>query len=398
MRNLVVVNGPNLNLLGTREPDVYGTTTLSELDARVVAWGTELGLVVDTFQSNHEGELIDRLHRAGEDADGVVLNAGALTHYSYALHDAIAAIGVPTVEVHISNVKARQPWRAHSVIEPACAYSIYGRGIPGYRDAMRHLVWSAASPPQALRYGDDPDQVADLRLPSTEGPHPVAVVIHGGFWRDVWTRDIMGGIAADLTDRGWATWNIEYRRVGGRGGFPETLEDVSSAIDHLDTVAADHPLDLSRVVTIGHSAGGHLALWAAGRPKLGVGTSGSGPRVEVIAAVGIAAVSDLAVAHEMGLGGGAVADLLGRSPTEGSGRYQAASPAALLPLGVRQVLIHGADDRAVPIELSEAYAGAAAEAGDPVVFHALEGVGHFEVLDAESSPWRVVAAELEELR
>ncbi|NIR35894.1 MAG: alpha/beta hydrolase, partial [Actinobacteria bacterium] len=132
-------------------------------------------------------------------------------------------------------------------------------------------------------YGPLPDQVADLRLPDGPGPHPVAVVLHGGFWRDVWTRDLMDGIAVDLTRRGWATWNIEYRRVGSGGGFPETLEDVAAAIDHLDGLAGDRSLDVATVVTVGHSAGGHLALWAAARPKLDVGTSGAGPRVLVSA-------------------------------------------------------------------------------------------------------------------
>ncbi len=398
MRNVVVINGPNLNLLGTREPSVYGSTTLDELDARVVAWGTDLGLVVETFQSNHEGDLIDRIHQAGRYADGIVLNAGALTHYSYAIHDALAAVATPAVEVHISNIKAREEWRARSVVEPACVYSIYGRGIGGYRDALRHLSWTDASPGREVAYGELPDQVADLRVPDGPGPHPVAVVIHGGFWRDVWTRDIMGGVAADLADRGWASWNVEYRRVGSGGGFPETLEDISAAIDHLDLIATEHDLDLSRVVTVGHSAGGHLALWSAARPKLGVGTSGAGPRVPVTAAVGIAAVSDLATAHELDLGRSAVAEFLRRSPNDGSGRYQSASPAALLPLGVRQVLVHGSDDEAVPLSLSGDYAGRAAEAGDEVVFRDLEGVGHFEMLDPSSKIWQVVVSELDELR
>ncbi len=137
---VLVVNGPNLNLLGTRRPDIYGETTLGELEERCRSWGRDLGLVVDTFQSNHEGTIIDRLHEAIGAAEGVVLNPGALTHYSYALHDAIEAIGLPVVEVHISDVASREPWRADSVISAVCVTTISGKGIDGYRLALEHLA------------------------------------------------------------------------------------------------------------------------------------------------------------------------------------------------------------------------------------------------------------------
>lgn len=136
--SVLVLNGPNLNLLGTREPEVYGTTTLAELDALCAEWGTELGLAVSTFQSNHEGALIDAIHDAG--TDGIVLNPGALTHYSYALYDALVGVGTPTVEVHISNIHAREEWRRHSVVQPACLTQISGEGLRGYRRAMEILA------------------------------------------------------------------------------------------------------------------------------------------------------------------------------------------------------------------------------------------------------------------
>lgn len=397
MRNVVVLNGPNLNLLGTREPGIYGTFSLEELDAEVIAWGTELGMAVETFQTNHEGALIDRIHAAGDYADGIVINAGALTHYSYALHDALTSVGLPAVEVHLSNVRAREPWRAHSVIAPACSYSIFGRGAAGYRDALRHLRWRALHPALTVHYGPGEEHVADLRVPEGPGPHPVAVVIHGGFWGDVWTRDLMDGIAVDLTRRGWATWNIEYRRLGSGGGWPHTVDDVADAVDHLQLIGDEHDLDDGRVVSIGHSAGGHLALWVAARSRLTVGTSGAGPRTNVTAAVGLAAVADLAEAHRLGLGGGAVEAFLRRTPDDGPERYANASPIELLPLGVKQVLIHGDEDDRVPVAMSEAYAGAAADAGDQVVYHELSGVGHFEILDPDGEPWRVTAAELAEV-
>ena len=393
MRNIVVLNGPNLNLLGIREPEVYGYTTLAELQTKVIAWGTDHGLSVETFQSNHEGEIIDRLHQAASYADGVVLNAGALTHYSYALHDAIAAIDIPTVEVHLSNVHAREQWRRVSVIEAACVYSIFGRGLPGYRDALRHLVWRAAGPPRTISYGKEPDRVGDLRVPESADRHPVAVILHGGFWRDVWTRDLMDGIAVDLTARGWATWNVEFRRVGLGGGWPMTFDDVAGAFDALGDLADEHALDLDRVVAVGHSAGGHLALWAAARPGFGPGVPGADPEVTVGGVVATAPVSDLAFAAEHAVGGRAVQDLLAAG-----GEYPDVSPAAMVPLGVPQAIVHGTDDDVVPAAMSAAYSGAAADAGDAVVYHELAGTGHYEVLDPSSEAWGVVAAELERLR
>jgi 3-dehydroquinate dehydratase-2 len=137
---VLVINGPNLNLLGTREPEVYGTTTLTALDTMCIEWGTELGLTVSTFQSNHEGAIIDRIQAAASDSDGIVINAGAFTHYSYALYDALVAVALPTVEVHISDIHAREDWRRHSVIQPACLAQITGQGVEGYRRALEILA------------------------------------------------------------------------------------------------------------------------------------------------------------------------------------------------------------------------------------------------------------------
>ncbi len=137
---VLIVNGPNLNLLGARRPDVYGETTLGELEDLCRRWGEDLGIAVETFQSNHEGAIIDRLHETIGTAGGVVINPGALTHYSYALHDAIEAIGIPVVEVHISDVSSREPWRAESVVSPVCVATISGHGIDGYRQALEHLA------------------------------------------------------------------------------------------------------------------------------------------------------------------------------------------------------------------------------------------------------------------
>lgn len=143
---VLLVNGPNLNLLGTRRPDIYGEATLPEVEDRCRAWGREIGLMVDVFQSNHEGELIDKLHEAIGRYLGVVINPGALTHYSYALHDAIEAIRLPTVEVHISDITGREEWRRTSVVSPACIATISGQGIDGYRSALQIIAAEVGQP------------------------------------------------------------------------------------------------------------------------------------------------------------------------------------------------------------------------------------------------------------
>lgn len=398
MKHVLVINGPNLNLLGTREPDIYGSTTLNELESLLTGWGAERGIEVTCFQSNHEGEIIDRLHDSRHAHDGVVMNAGALTHYSYALHDAIVATGLLTVEVHISNIKTREAWRRTSVIEPACIYTIYGRGIDGYKSALDYLVNRSAGQPLTVNYGPAEAQVGDLRVPDGAGPHPVAVLIHGGFWRDHWTRDLMDGLALDLTARGWATWNLEYHRVGSGGGWPVTLEDVARGIDHLGVLAPGHALDLSKVVAIGHSAGGHLALWAAARPRLPGQTSAPGRQVSLVAAIGLAPVADLESGYDDDLGDGAVAAFMRRSPADGPDRFATASPRQLLPLGVPQVIVHGTLDEAVPAAMSRDYAAAAKAAGDSITYHEIDGADHMDMTDSDHEAWSIVTAKLEGLR
>jgi acetyl esterase/lipase len=245
--------------------------------------------------------------------------------------------------------------------------------------------------PRTMAYGTSRDQVGDLYLPETEHP-PVICLLHGGYWRMPWGRDHIAPLAVPLTRLGFAVWNLEYRRVrgvqgelgSGGGGWPGTLQDVAAGIDHLAVWAASGQeggggLDLTRVSVVGHSAGGQLALWAA--------ASGGehGPRrVRLAAAVGLAPVADLKWAHERRCGQGAVENFLGGSPEDYPHRYQEASPAERLPLGVRQLVLHGTDDEDVPVEISRRYAKAAAAAGDEVTFRELPDTPHMDFVDPAS--------------
>ena len=140
MRKYLLLNGPNLDMLGVREPEIYGRDTLDTIEAEVVAYGAERGVQIDCFQSNHEGALIDKIHEAHWRYDGIVYNPGAHTHYSYALRDAVGSIDTPVVEVHLSDINAREPFRAVSVIESVCIAQIKGKGKEGYKEALDVLL------------------------------------------------------------------------------------------------------------------------------------------------------------------------------------------------------------------------------------------------------------------
>jgi acetyl esterase/lipase len=202
----------------------------------------------------------------------------------------------------------------------------------------------------------------------------------------------MRGLCRDLAGRGWIAWNVEYRRLGrlSGGGWPTTFADVAAAIDHLHEIRTDARLDLGRVVSIGHSAGGQLAVWAAARPRLPRGAPGCDPRVRVAAAVAQAGVVDLRLAYELGLSKGVVGDLLGGGPDRFAARYALASPAELVPLGVPVLLAHGGRDDVVPPSVSEAYAEAARAAGDEVELVLLAGEDHFGHIDPANPLWGAV--------
>lgn len=247
-----------------------------------------------------------------------------------------------------------------------------------------------------LRYGADASQFAELTLPaSADGPVPVAVVIHGGFWRSAYGLELGRPLAATLAGRGWAALNLEYRRVGNGGGYPATLEDVAAGIDLLadagrSTARGENlRLDLAKVVTIGHSAGGHLAAWAASRPGQEAGAPGTDPVLAVSAVVSQAGVLDLRACAEEGLGAGAAQAFLGGEPAAVPDRYDVASPIERLPLDVPTLCVHSPDDVNVPIHQSEAYVAAAMAAGDDAELVRTEG-DHFAVIDATDPSWTLV--------
>jgi acetyl esterase/lipase len=230
---------------------------------------------------------------------------------------------------------------------------------------------------ERIAYGPDPAQFGELYRPSTAARPGVVVVIHGGFWRARYDLSLGRPLAADLAAAGFTAWNIEYRRVGRGGGWPATVDDVAAAIDHL----ARLDVDTSQVVAVGHSAGGHLAVWAAGRPAA---------RVPLAGAVAQAGVLDLEVAARTGVGQTAVADLLGGSPDEHPDRYAAADPIRSVPPPVPVLCVHARADDTVPFAQSEAYVAAA---GGQAVLREVPG-DHFSVIDPQDGAWDLVRAAL----
>ena len=256
-------------------------------------------------------------------------------------------------------------------------------------------------PPPAderLPDGEDPLQFGDLRLPGGPGPHPLVIFVHGGFWRAEYALDYFGHACAALAAEGIATWNIEYRRIGNPGGaWPGTFLDVANAADHARVLAEDYALDTDRIIAVGHSAGGHLALWLAGRNRIPEGNVlYTDNPLHLRAAISLGGVADLRQAWELGLGEGVARELLGGTPEEYPERFAATSPADLLPLGVRQILIHGELDVPVPYATCRGYAARAAASGDEVTFIGLPDTGHFEIVDPRAALWRHVRDAINE--
>jgi acetyl esterase/lipase len=237
-----------------------------------------------------------------------------------------------------------------------------------------------------IPYGGDPNQFADLRVPSGTGPHPLAINIHGGFWKAAYNLEHNGHLCEALRKRGVATWSIEYRRIGqAGGGWPGTFDDVKAAAAYALNLPKNQPIDPSRVIAMGHSAGGHLALWlAAELPWL-------------LGAISLAGVADLRKAYALKLSQGIVGTFLGGAPEEEPDRYRLASPIERLPIGKPMTLIHGEKDTIVPIEIARGFEARARKAGDAVKLHALAGAGHFELIDPATPQWATVERSVFEM-
>lgn len=254
-----------------------------------------------------------------------------------------------------------QPGRAQS---PQAVYKAFGA--------------QASRPAATIAYGPGELQVADLRLPEGPGPFPVAVVIHGGCWMaSVDNRSGIAGFADALTKRGFATWNIEYRRVGDAGGgWPGTFQDIAAAEDKLADVAATHRLDLSRVVIVGHSAGAHLALWAASRAKLPAPWNDSRVRPTAVVAIdGPGALAPFVGIDADVCGRPVIVPLMGGTPQQKPDDYRIASPMDQLPLGMRQLLIGAALQ-----DLMQPYIVAARASGDRVDVLTPPKANHFDIV------------------
>jgi len=260
----------------------------------------------------------------------------------------------------------------------------------------------ASSPPVArAAYGPAPQQFAELRRPQGSTMVPVIVVLHGGCWREYADTAYTAPLASALVREGWATWNVEYRAVHQPGGgWPGTMLDAGAGTDALRGAAAEHLLDLERVVAIGHSAGGQLALWAATRARTPV----SSPLYQanplpLRGVVSLAGIVDLQAFYEYGQDpcGDGLPRLMGGPAAAFPDRYAAASPAARLPIGVRHALLWGAQDRIVPRELFLDYERAARQAGDRVESITIDGIGHHEFGAPASAAYPVIVSAIRRL-
>lgn len=265
---------------------------------------------------------------------------------------------------------------------PGCGLQAGGRGAKA-RGARRV---QPTMPFERIVYGTGQQQFGELRCPSGGGRSPVVIVIHGGFWQSQDDLGLMLPVCEALAREGVATWNVEYRRVGDPGGgWPGTFLDVGAAADHLRTIAPQHGLDLASTVTLGHSSGGQLALWLAGRRWIHDGELRTTKPLKVRGAVALAGIVDLRRAYDLGMA--PVGQLMGGSPHDVPARYDVGDPAALIPLGVPQVLVHGSADTVVPGSLSAGYEREAKSRGDEARLVELPGAGHFELIDPSTGAW-----------
>ncbi|HTC36911.1 MAG TPA: alpha/beta hydrolase [Bryobacteraceae bacterium] len=242
--------------------------------------------------------------------------------------------------------------------------------------ALSPLIAEQPKADARISYGKDAAQFADLYLPHGPAPHPTVIFYHGGFWRNIINLNQASNLCAALARSGAAVWNVEYRRLGDPGGnWSGMSDDIIHGAEHLLSLQARYGLDLRRLVAVGHSAGGQLALWLAAQRV-----------VDLRGVAGLAPISDLRRAWTLQLGGGVVRELMGGTPEQIPQRYDAASPRELLPISVPQRLLHGSADTVVPFDMSQRFAKAS---GNSKLIP-LPGAGHADLIDPQSRVWPTV--------
>ncbi len=264
--------------------------------------------------------------------------------------------------------------------------------------AADYQLFPTVDPDFRYAYGSHPEQFGELTLPRSAPPHPVIVLIHGGGYREVYDLRPLGQVVKALAEKGFAVWNIEYRRQGNGGDFPQMFLDVAAGADYLSQLAAAHALDLSNVISMGHSAGGHLALWLAGRRRIERESPLYAEEPIMISAVlALAPLADVARAAEHGLSSDALADVMGGDPASAPANFRNGTPTALLPFHLPQTIIVGSEDAAMLVN-ARSYVDVASARGDAVELVVLPGAGHFEIVAVGTEAFEATKQALLRLR
>jgi acetyl esterase/lipase len=289
------------------------------------------------------------------------------------------------------------------IIMCLCTFSVLADEQVHYYSSQDINDLPSKAPDHIFNYGSDPKQFAELRLPSGKGLFPVIIILHGGCWiSSVATSHHTAAIADALRDQGYATWNVEYRGIDDTGGgWLGTFQDTAEATDYLKKIAVQYHLDLHHVIAIGHSAGGHLALWLAARHKLPTSSVlYSKHPLTISGVVTVGGIPDLRTYNAQQnnpCGNDTISHLLGDDAATLSQRYQETSPAELLPLGVKQILIYGTDDTIVPASYGQDYGETANQDGDDVKLVVIKNAGHFEYVAPNSITWPAITEAIQTL-
>ncbi|MCY4020099.1 MAG: alpha/beta hydrolase [Chloroflexi bacterium] len=264
--------------------------------------------------------------------------------------------------------------------------------------AEDYIRFPVVEPDYRYSYGKDAQQFGELYLPASAPPHPAIVLIHGGGYQERYDLKPMGSVARALADDGFAVWNIEYRRAGNGGDFPHMFLDVGGAADHLRRLADRHSLDLDSVLSVGHSAGGHLALWLAGRHKAPAASPlYAADSLPIAGVVALAPIADVRFAVEKKLSSDALLLVMGGIPEDVPANYDAGSPRDLLPVGRPQAHIVGTEDVAI-MKNVKVYLAAAVSAGDKAQLIEAPRGGHFEIVSTAAPAFRIVRETIRNMR